>query len=237
MARPQLLLVVPAALLAHTASADFYSHRYGGISLLDSQLDGFCSQTQTFVRNLNATDQQASMRRCDDQGTGWKLYGGWQWTPHLAIEADIRQNPDANFQFAITNPALPQLTVQDRVSNRMGNLFVVGLLPVTDNGFSVFGKLGGGFWLSQITEYQEGEAVFLVRMEDQSIQEVIAPVSAKFSDNDSGFQWGYGAGISYRHRNTWTIRAEWELFPEVGSDELRAQYDVETTSVGWSYHF
>ena len=237
MVRPHLLLVVPAALLAHSASADFYSHRYGGISLADSQSTGFCYQNQSFVTNLSSESQQASLGRCNEQGASWKLYGGWQWTPHVAVEADVRQNADASFQFNVSNANVPWLSVRDRVSTRMGNLFVLGLLPISDAGFSVFGKLGGGVWISQITEHQEGEAVFLVQLEDQSIAEVVAPVSAKFSDNDSGFHWGYGAGISYRHRSSWTIRAEWEQFPDVGSDELRAQYDVETTSVGWSYQF
>lgn len=237
MFRPHLLLVVPAALLAHSASADFYSHRYGGISLADSQSTAFCAHSQSFVNNLNSDVQQASPGRCNEQGASWKLYGGWQWTPHVAVEADVRQNADATLHFDVSSSSVPRLSVRDRVRSRMGNLFVLGLLPINDAGLSVFGKLGGGFWLSQITEYQEGEAVFLVQLEDQSIAEVIAPVSAKFTDNDSGFHWGYGAGISYRHHNSWTIRAEWEQFPDVGSDELRAQYDVETTSVGWSYHF
>ncbi|WP_295803465.1 outer membrane beta-barrel protein [uncultured Microbulbifer sp.] len=237
MVRPHLLLVVPAVLLANTASADFYSHRYGGISLLDSELSGFCSQVQSFVSNLNSEEQQASARQCKEQGTGWKLYSGWQWTPFLAVEADLRQNPDSSIRFDVSNPALPHLGVHDRVSNRMGNLFFVGHLPVSGNGLSVFGKLGGGFWLSQITERQEGEVILQVRMEDDSLQEVVAPVSAKLSENDSGFHWGYGAGISYRHRNNWTLRAEWEVFPEVGSDKLRAEYDVQTTSLGWSFHF
>ncbi|QIL90264.1 outer membrane beta-barrel protein [Microbulbifer harenosus] len=237
MVRPTLLLVVPAALLANAASADFYSHQYGGIALFTSELNGFCAQGRDFVGRLNFESQQASTSGCEQTNPGLKLYGGWQWSPYLAIEADFRQVAEGDLHFDVSNPQTPYLSVRDRVTTRMGNAFIVGHLPLGRDGFSMFGKLGGGFWLSQITEYQNGEAIFLVRMEDGSVEELSIPVSGKFSDNASGFHWGYGGGISYSHRNSWTIRAEWELFPEIGSQDFRAEYDVQTTSLGWSMHF
>lgn len=237
MVRPPLLLVVPAALLANIVHADFYSHRYGGAAVLNGQLDGFCAQGRGFVDGLNFDSQQASTNRCDQDGSGLKLYAGWQWSPYLAVEADFRQVAEGELRFNVSNPQTPYLAVRDRVTTRMGNAFIVGHFPVGGDGFSLFGKLGGGFWLSEITEYQSGEAIFLVRMEDDSIGEVTVPVSGRFSDNASGFHWGYGAGISYSHRNSWTLRAEWELFPDIGSEDFRADYDVETTSLGWSIHF
>lgn len=237
MVRPSLLLVVPAALLANTVSADFYSHRYGGGAVLNGDLDGFCTEGRDFVDRLSFESQQASLSGCEQRDTGWKLYGGWQWSPYLALEADLRQVAEGELRFDVSTPQTQHLAVHDRVTTRMGNAFIVGHLPLGRNGFSLFGKLGGGFWLSQITEYQKGEAIFLVRMEDESIQEITVPVSGKFSDNASGFHWGYGAGISYSHRNSWTVRAEWELFPEIGTEDFRAEYDAQTTSLGWSMHF
>ncbi|WOX06916.1 outer membrane beta-barrel protein [Microbulbifer pacificus] len=237
MVRPSLLLVVPAALLANSASADFYSHRYGGAAALNGTLSGFCTEGQGFVNQLNVEEQVASTSSCEEESSGWKLYGGWQWSPYFAVEADFRQATEGDLKFEVTNPQLPFLRVRDRVTTRMGNAFVVGHLPIGRNGFSLFGKLGGGFWLSQFTRYENGEVIFQVPMEDGSTEEIAIPVSGKFGDNASGFHWGYGAGVSYSHSNSWTLRAEWELFPDIGSEDFLGQYDTQTTSVGWSMHF
>ncbi|MFV8783952.1 outer membrane beta-barrel protein [Microbulbifer sp. SA54] len=238
MARPIILLVVPAALLANTASADFYSHRYGGVSVLNSNFSGFCPASRAFVNSLVSPTLQASPGDCTEStSSGWKIYGGWQWTEHWAVEADLRQAGEGELYFTMMSPRLPQLNVRDRLTTRMGNAFVVGHLPIGRSGISLFGKVGAGFWLNQLTEYQEGEALFTVLMSDGSTQGVAVPVSGKLKDNASGFHWGYGAGVSYRHHNSWTLRAEWEVFPDIGSEELRARYELETTSLGLSMHF
>lgn len=237
MVRPSLLLVVPAALLANAASADFYSHRYGGAAALNGELNDFCNEGRDFVARLNFDSRQATTAQCEQRSAGWKLYGGWQWSPYLAVEADFRQVAEGDLRFDFSTPRIPYLAVRDRVTTRMGNAFFIGHLPIGRGGLSLFGKVGGGFWLSQISEYQKGEAIIEVLMEDQSTQQIAVPLSGKFSDNASGFHWGYGAGISYSHSNSWTLRAEWELFPEIGSEDFRAEYDVETTSLGWSMHF
>lgn len=238
MIRLHILLVVPAAMLANNAIADFYSHRYGGISILDSQFSGFCTTNREFVNNLNSDTQQAAPGACTENKTrGWKVYGGWHWTPYLAFEADLRDSGESEHQFTVVNPSFPGLNVRDRITTRMGNAFVMGHIPVGRSGLSLFGKVGGGFWLNELTEYQDGEALFELLTSDGSSEVVSVPVSGKFRDNASGFHWGYGAGVSYRHRNSWTLRAEWEVFPEAGSDELRARHELESASIGLSMHF
>lgn len=237
MARLTKLLVVSAALLATPASADFYSHRYLGFSALDSTLDGFCTQSADFVSRLNSDQQTASDSGCEDQGNGWKIYGGWRWKPNLAIELDLRQIPEAKHTFLVSNPQIPRMAVKNAVTTRMGNAFFIGHLPFGTSGVSVFGKVGGGFWLSRLEQTQRGEAIFITPGDDGSMEEVTVPVSGKWKENQSGFHWGYGAGVSYRHHNSWTLRAEWELYPEAGSSDFRTEQDVESASLGWSMHF
>lgn len=238
MVRPLLLLVVPLSLLGSSlASADFYSHRYGGISLQTTAVDTVCDNARGFVTSLNQDLQTAEFSGCSDTGPGAKLYAGWRWSPMLAVEADLRQTATVTSSFNLSNPRLPYLNVKDRVTTRMGNAFFVGHLPVGRSGFSVFGKLGGGFWLSQLRSRQNGQAIAVFELEDGSLQPVGIPLDSAFSENASGFHWGYGAGISYRFRDRWSVRAEWELFPEIGSDELTGEYQVESASLGWSVHF
>ncbi|WP_043320644.1 outer membrane beta-barrel protein [Microbulbifer sp. HZ11] len=238
MARPLLLLVVPLALLGSSlASADFYSHRYGGLALQATALDDTCRDTRDFVGLLNSTNQVAALSDCSDTGEGAKLYAGWRWSPHFAVEADLRQTATSTSNFVVHNPQFTYLAVKDRITNRMGNAFLVGHLPVGRSGFSVFGKLGGGFWFNELRSLQRGEAVAVFQFEDGSVQPVAIPVEGVFTETSSGFHWGYGAGVSYQLRDRWTIRAEWELFPEIGSEDLRGEYQVESASVGWSIHF
>lgn len=238
MVRPLLLLVVPLALLGSSlVSADFYSHRYGGIALQATDLNDLCTDTRDFVGQLNNTNQVATLSGCSDGGEGAKLYAGWRWSPNFAVEADLRQTATSTSNFVVSNPQFPRLAVKDRITSRMGNAFFIGHLPVGRSGFSVFGKLGGGFWFNELRSLQRGEALAVFQLEDGSLQPVAIPVEGTFSDTSSGFHWGYGAGVSYQLKDRWTIRAEWELFPEVGNEELRGDYQVESASLGWSIHF
>ncbi|WP_066967528.1 outer membrane protein [Microbulbifer sp. Q7] len=238
MVRLPFLLVVPLSLLGSSlASADFYSHRYGGISLQHTAQDPLCRNARSFVDGLNAEQQTAELADCADSGPSVKLYAGWRWSPNLAVEADLRQSATMTSQFSVRNPQLPYLGVKEKLTTRMGNAFVVGHLPIGRSGFTVFGKLGGGFWLSQLRARQRGDAIAVFELGDGSLQPVSFPVDGAYSENSSGFHWGYGAGVSYRLEDRWTLRAEWELFPEIGSRELLSQYDVESASLGWSFHF
>ncbi|MBN8430370.1 outer membrane beta-barrel protein [Microbulbifer salipaludis] len=238
MARLPLLLVVPLSLLGSSlASADFYSHRYGGISLQHTAQDPLCHNARAFVDGLNGEQQTAQLANCTDSGPGAKLYAGWRWSPSFAVEADLRQAATTTAQFSISNPQLPYLNIKETLTTRMGNAFVVGHLPVGRSGVSVFGKVGGGFWLGQLRSRQRGDALAVFQLEDGSLQPVLFPVDGTFSESTSGFHWGYGAGVSYSFRNRWSLRAEWEWFPEIGSDALLGKHDVESASLGWSVHF
>ncbi|MCA0894659.1 outer membrane protein [Microbulbifer agarilyticus] len=238
MVRLLLLLVVPLSLLASSpASADFYSHRYGGLAIQSTALDDVCGNSQSFVSGLNSSNQLATFSNCSDSGEGAKLYAGWRWSPNFALEADLRQSTSATSNFAISNPQFPSLFIKDRVTTRMGNAFFVSHLPVGGSGLSVFGKIGGGFWFNQIRSLQRGDTLAVVQLQDGSLQAVTFPVEGEFNESASGFHWGYGAGVSYRLRDRWTIRAEWELFPEVGGDTTRGEYQLESASLGWSVIF
>ncbi|WP_105102983.1 outer membrane beta-barrel protein [Microbulbifer pacificus] len=238
MVRPSLLLVVPLSLLgSNLACADFYSHRYGGLSIQSTALDPLCSSSRGLVDSLNREEQSAEFKGCSDSGPGAKLYAGWRWSPNFAVEVDLRQAATHSTQFIVSNPQLTYLHVKDSVTTRMGNAFFVGHLPVEGSGFSVFGKLGGGFWLNQLRSRQRGDVLAVFELEDGTLQPVIFPIDGVFSESTSGFHWGYGVGMSYSFGDRWTLRAEWEMFPEIGSDELFGEYDVESASLGWSVHF
>ncbi|WP_346837551.1 outer membrane beta-barrel protein [Microbulbifer sp. SAOS-129_SWC] len=231
MARPLFLLAVPLLTLCTQAQADFYSHRYAGVSISDATLQGFCSGAEAFVQGISASNST-----CSSGGDGWKVYGGWRWSPLLAVELSYQQLPTSSLDFRVNGDRDDYIRAQDEIKTRLANAFVVGHWPL-GSGFSLFGKAGGGIWLAEFTERQSGQLYARYLQQDGTVNEVLVSVNGKAADNDSGFQWGYGAGISYRYHNSWTLRAEWESFSDVGSDKFRSSFDVQTASLGWSMHF
>jgi len=260
MARQYFLLAVPLLTLCAEAQADFYSHRYAGVSLSNDSLSGFCDSGKSTVQGFNSDDQTATFDRCEETGNGWKVYGGWRWAPHFAIEASYQRLAGSSITYDRTNvqtlppPAFiipgqpiptgffPDWHERDEVDTSLGNLFFVAHWPIAE-GFSVFGKLGGGGWHSNLKRRISGTQVFAIPIAPEEGQEEIefefeeGPTSGTVEDSRNGFHWGYGAGISYRHHNSWTIRAEWESFSDVGSDDFFTAVDVRAASLGWSMHF
>lgn len=236
MNRLSLLLVVPALALATTARADFYSHRYGGISYGNMDLSGFCAGADKFVQSLGSTEQDSQTLNCSDSGNGWKIYGGWRWTPQLAVEGSYQQLAASTLDFQLRSNTSEYLVVEDEIKTQLINAFVVGHWPILE-GVSLFAKVGGGLWISEISERQSGELLFTFENEAGELEDRLVPVSTRAYDSDTGIHLGYGAGISYRHGNRWTLRAEWEGFSNVGSEDFRSEYDVESASLGLSIHF
>lgn len=236
MPRQTFLLAVPLLALCASAQADFYSHRYAGVSLTEIDQQGFCSNAEGFVRGLSSDSWHASGQGCSEGGDGWKLYGGWRWTPHLAVEAGYQQLADSKLGFRLDADQNQYLQFRDKIRTRLANAYVVGHWPIAA-GFSVFGKVGGGLWWSELSERRSGAVLFEFEDEEGNREKRLVEINGRIGASDNGFHWGYGAGISYQHRNRWSIRAEWESFGDLGSEELRGDYDVEVASLGWSMHF
>ncbi|WP_308365882.1 MULTISPECIES: outer membrane beta-barrel protein [unclassified Microbulbifer] len=236
MNRQLFLLVVPALALAAPTQADFYSHRYTGVSYSDLDIQGFCEAGNQFVQGLNNPERAATTGGCSQGGSGWKIYGGWRWKPEVAVELSYQQLSDNQLDFRLDFPTGEYLEIGDEIETQLINAFAVGHWPI-GGGFSLFAKAGGGFWASKLSESQSGELLFIFENEEGEIEEELIAVSGRVEERDTGFHWGYGAGISYRYQNNWTIRAEWESFSDVGSEDFRGGFDVETASLGWSMHF
>lgn len=238
MKKSLTLLAAPLLTLCAGAQADFYSHKYAGFGFGNSDRSGFCEVSGAAIAAADsAPDQSFTSLGCDDAGNGWKIYGGWRWTPQMAVETSFHQLSRNELKAEQKLDDGSHQVIDDEITTRLGNLFFVGHWPLAE-GLSLFGKLGGGFWFSERDTGFDGEAFFQVAVDenDEPIFELL-PFSRSQSSNDSGFQWGYGAGISYSYQNRWTIRAEWENFADVGSEDFFGGDDAETLTLGWSMHF
>ncbi|GAA5524842.1 hypothetical protein Maes01_01401 [Microbulbifer aestuariivivens] len=235
MTRSSVLLAVPLLALPALASADFYSHRYGGISVGSVEQQNFCRSADSRINRFDTDAQDVSGRSCENGSEVFKIYSGWRWTPNLAVEASVQQLQDNRLGFTLSNDQDEFLQIEEKVKTRLVTAHAVGHLPFF-NGASFFAKAGGGYWMSELSSRLQGELLFPVVVEDE-VQEQLAAVNGRDRRADNGFHWSYGAGISYRNENRWTIRAEWESFRNVGSDDLRGAYDLHTLSLGVSLHF
>ena len=236
MTRPSLLLVVPALALTSTASADFYSHRYAGVSFGSAEQTGFCDAANRGVQRFSGDGQSATLSTCGESKNNWKLYAGWRWSPFLAFEGNLQKLEKSELDFQIDFEDGGFLVFEDEIETYLINAYAVGHWPIYE-GISLFAKVGGGFWNSELSERGAGELPFIFLQEDGTLVTALAPVSGDSGLTDNGFHYGYGAGLSYRHNNDWTLRAEWESLNDLGSDELRGTFDVNTASLGWSMHF
>ncbi|TDG11272.1 hypothetical protein E2F43_18935 [Seongchinamella unica] len=76
------------------------------------------------------------LTKCDDEDTGWKVFGGWEFNRNIAIEA-------AWVDFGEVSGSIGESKVSAEVDGWV--LAGKGMLPLTEQ-FSVFAKLGMIMW-------------------------------------------------------------------------------------------
>lgn len=73
---------------------------------------------------------------CDDEGTGFKIFGGYKFSPHLSVEGGYLDFGEISASFGSSSGT---------AEADAGFATVVGFLPVAAR-FSLFGKVGVFFW-------------------------------------------------------------------------------------------
>lgn len=136
----------------------------------------------------------------DMNSEGWKLFGGYQFNKYLALEGGY---VNLNDMTAMKG------TVRTNIVTDGWALGAVVRYPVTDK-FSVMGKLGGAYLLSDINT-KNGAAV-----------------TVRTGDDD--FDPNYGVGVSYAVYDNLSLRAEWERFD-------RNKFDIDLLTAGLAVKF
>lgn len=149
---------------------------------------------------------------CDDNGTVWKIYGGWQLNKWLSAELGYMHLPDADFR-GTTGGGTPY---RGSVDTWGITGFAVGRIPIPIGSFdrlSVLGKVG---------------TIYYDRERDNSI--------GAFRGDDSGFAFAWGAGLQYTFNERVGLRVEWERFENVGdSSSGRGDINAYTFSVNYKF--
>jgi OmpA-OmpF porin, OOP family len=145
---------------------------------------------------------------CDKTDIGFKLFGGYMFTPNVGIEAHYVNLGKLTFSENVP----PFGTVNGEVKASGFGASVVGLLPI--DRFELFGKLGFTYM-------------------DTKISGSIANLGAA-SDDDKAANFSFGLGAAYNINKQLSARLEWERFRAEYQDEKE---DVDLISIGVSYRF
>ena len=148
-------------------------------------------------------------RDFDGSDIGFKVFGGYQFMPWLAAEAEYIDGgePDDNY-----DSGTDQLTLSVGVSGFVGS--AVGILPIGEN-FNVFGKLGFIYW--------DADGSGKIRDAGNLV--------TKVSVGEDGTDFAWGVGGTWNISETFGLRAEYQGFELSNFDSV----DFASASVIWRF--
>lgn len=145
----------------------------------------------------------------DESDTGWKIFGGYQFSRHFAVEAGYYDLGKVSFSGTAGGAAL-----SGNFDSTALGLSLVGILPVWNN-FSLLGRLG--------VSYGEQEASATLG-------------GAIGSASDETTELTYGLGLRYDFGRNVMVRGQWERF-RVGGGDVGGKEDVDLYTVDLGYRF
>lgn len=184
---------------------------YGGLNIgrASSKIDKTRITDELFTPGFTYTS-----RRADTKDVGFKLYGGYQFTPYLSLEAGYFNLGSYNLDSAI----LPSGLLLSDMSIRGINLDAVITMPIADK-VSVFARAGLNKVEVDSDFYGSGSAAG-----------GIYP-NGKHHDTNNKF----GVGMAYEINDAVSVRVEAERYQF--EDVIRRDGGVNLYSVGLVYNF
>jgi OOP family OmpA-OmpF porin len=175
--------------------------------------DGWYLGTSVGRSNVKITDENAS---ADDKrqgtGTGFKLYGGYQFNDYFALEGQYIRLATAKYHTIHSGGY--QLDESYKISGLA--LDAVGILPISDS-FSLLGKLG------------------VMQMQIQSDWQFGS--ESPGSGKDSRTTPLIGIGAEYKLTPALALRAEYEYYGKLHSDDNTFKISTDMLSIGMRYTF
>ena len=173
--------------------------------------DGWYLGTSVGRSEIKTTNDNANDDTSKGTGTGFKLYGGYQFNDYFALEGQYIRLATAKYRS--NRPGGYQLDESDKFSGLAFD--AVGILPISDS-FSLLGKLG--VMQTQIqSDWQYG--------------------SESGSAKDSRTTPLIGIGAEYKLTPALALRAEYEYYGKIHSDDNTVKIKMDMLSVGMRYTF
>jgi OOP family OmpA-OmpF porin len=154
----------------------------------------------------------------DETDTGFKLYGGYRIHRNFALEGGWVDLGSFKATRNVTAPAVGSLSAEIESSGPY--IDALGILPLQQ--FNLFAKLGAMYATTKTTLSRTGAVVFVP--------------GANTTPEESEVEFKFGLGASYSFTRNLAIRAEYERFFDVGSDET-GEGNVDLISIGITFRF
>jgi len=147
----------------------------------------------------------------DDSDTGYKLFGGYNFSKNLAVEFGYADLGEISASGTDTGLGTASLNIETTA------IFVTvnGIFPVSQN-VNLFAKAGMARWDMDLS--------------------ATSSVLGSASLSDDGFDILFGVGASFDVSKTVSIRAEWERFA-VGDAETTGEGDIDLLTAGVTIMF
>jgi len=150
---------------------------------------------------------------CDDTDTAWKIFAGYQFNRHFAVEAGYTDLGEVSLSAASGTSS-----VRGTIGLSAFELMAVGSFPVADR-FSLYGKLG------------------LYRAEtEQKLQVTLGTLTVSDNKTEKNADLTFAFGARFDVTRNLGIRAEWQRYLNVGGGEI-GEDDVDVLSVGVLWRF
>ncbi len=193
------------ALIAAPALAQDTAHYYGGVSVGQSKTE---VDANGVTRSLLPGVSAASSTN-DEKDTAYKLFGGYQFNRHLAIEGGYFNLGNNRFN-AVTSPAG---TLAGETKAQGLNLDLVGTLPLTER-LSALARIGAHHTWSKSSFSGTGAA---------------AAVAGSSKRDDGGYK--VGLGLQYELNPSMWLRGEIERYRIKDAVGQRANVDLVSVSL------
>jgi|APFre7841882724_1041349.scaffolds.fasta_scaffold62134_1 OOP family OmpA-OmpF porin len=156
----------------------------------------------------------------DDDDTGFKIFGGYQFLPWLGAELGYVDGGTASE--SASDPDFGGAKLDVDVS--AFTVAAVGTLPIGDM-FELYGKLGMAFWQGDLTASITG-----------ALCDELVAIGESCSDSvdDDGEDFYYGLGAGFNIGESFNVRVEYEVF-EIDPQDVDA--DANFLSLSGVYRF
>ncbi|HUG24765.1 OmpA family protein [Piscinibacter sp.] len=203
-------LVGLGSLLAASGYAQDSGYYYGGLSIGQSRAK---IDEERITASLLAAGLTTTAMARDEKDTAYKLFGGYQFNRHFALEGGYFNLGD----FSFTSTTAPAGTLSGKIRLQGLNLDLVGTLPLTER-LSAIGRVGAQYARARDTFSGTGAV------------SVLNPDPSKSASN-----YKLGVGLQYEVNRSFLVRGEAERYRI--NDAVGNRGDVNVVSLSLVFPF
>lgn len=189
--------------------------------------------TAKISSNLIGSGYTSASTTADETDTGWKLFGGYQFTRNWGVEFAYMDSGKVTVNSRATAAGATDV-YRTEATSKGWSIAGVGTVMVSDT-FGVFGKLGAFRW-----NLDTKCSLVTNATGTGTCAGTTGPSAGPANRSASGTDLTYGIGLKYNLTKQASLRVEWEQFKDVGNASTTGssgtgQADASLISIGIQY--